>query len=216
MADRKKSAKRAYNSSRRQEQARLTRRQIVEAARKLFIERGYAGATLDAIAQQAGVAVETVYASFRNKRAILAKLVDISVVGDDEPVPLLQRAGPQAVQKETDQRRQIEMFAQDIYEIMSRMAPLFEVMRTAAKTEPDIHEMLKKILNSRLQGMGEFIKFLSANGPLRKGLTRAEAAESVWALTSAEEFTLLIVDRGWSAEQYKGWLAETLERVLLP
>ena len=216
IVDKKKLIKRTYNSSRRLEQARQTRREIIEAARKLFIERGYAGATLDAIAQEAGVAVETVYASFGNKRAILTKLMDVSLVGDDEPVPLLQREGPQTVQQEKDQRRQIELFVQDIYEIMSRTAPVFEVMRTAAKTEPDISEMLQNMLNARVQGMGAFIKFLSANGPLRNRLTHEDAAETVWAMTSAEVFGLLNFDRGWSGEQYKKWLADALERLLLP
>ena len=93
----KSSPKRRYNSTRRQQQAQATRRQIIEAARQLFTERGYTGSTIDAIALQAGVAPETVYAIFGNKRAILARLLETSLVGDEEPVPLLQRPGPQAV-----------------------------------------------------------------------------------------------------------------------
>jgi AcrR family transcriptional regulator len=208
--------KRAYNSSRRKEQALETRRQIVEAARPLFIERGYAGATIDAIAQNAGVAPETVYAAFGSKRAILAGVFEVSLVGDDLPIPLLERPGPQEAMLETDQHRQIELFAADIYNIMSRVAPLFDVMRVAAKTEPEIAQMLENILRARVQGMMAFVRALIKNGPLRPGITAEKAAETVWALTSAEVFTLLQTNRGWSEEEHKQWLADSLTRLLLP
>ena len=208
--------KRAYNSNRRQEQARQTKRQIIEAARSLFIERGYAGATIDAIAQNAGVAPETIYAAFGSKRAILARLFEVSLVGDDLPIPLLERQGPQAAMNETDQRRQIELFADDIYEIMSRVAPLFDVMRGAAKTETEMAEMLQNILNARVQGMLAFVRALVKNGPLRQGLTPERAAETVWLLTSAEVFTLLKTNRAWTEESHKRWLVDSLTRLLLP
>ena len=207
--------KRAYNSGRRQEQARQTRLQIVGAAHDLFIERGYAGATIEAIALKAGVAVETVYASFGNKRAILSKIIDISIVGDDEPIPLSQRQGPQAVQNETDQRRQIELFVNDMYVIMGRAAPILDIMRVAAKTEPDISEMLQNILNARVQGMMIFVRSLLKNGPLREGLTPEEAAETVWMLTSGEAYLMFTVNRAWTEGKYKKWLAGALERLLL-
>lgn len=208
--------KRRYDSSRRKEQALQTRRQIVEAARQLFLSRGYTGATIDAIAQEADVAVETVYATFGNKRAILSQLIDVSLVGDEQPAPLLQREGPQAVMNETDQQRQVELFAKDIYEIMSRMTPIFEIMRTASKADTEIAEMYKNMLNSRAQGLMAFIRALRKNGPLRDGVTANEAAETVWTLTSADVITLLMTDRGWSAEKYKRWLIEMLTRFLLP
>jgi AcrR family transcriptional regulator len=208
--------KRTYNSSRRKEQALQTRRQIVEAARPLFIERGYAGATIDAIAQNAGVAPETVYAAFGSKRAILAGVFDVSLVGNDLPIPLLERRGPQEAMHETDQHRQIELFAADIYNIMSRVAPLFDVMRVAAKTETEIAEMFENILKARFQGMLSFVRALIKNGPLRPGITAEKAAETVWALTSAEVFTLLQTNRGWSEEEHKRWLADSLTRLLLP
>lgn len=211
----KPSVKRRYNSSRRKEQALQTRRQIVEAARQLFLSRGYAGATIEAIAQQAGVAVETVYAIFGNKRAILARLIDVSLVGDEESIPLLEREGPQAVMKETDQHRQIEVFAEDIYEIMSRMTPVFEIIRTAAKTDTEIAGMYENMLNSRVQGLMAFVQALMKNGPLREGVTAESAAETVWTLTSADVITLLMTHRGWSAENYKRWLKAMLTRFLL-
>jgi len=208
-------AKRAYNSRRRQEQVRQTQRAIVEAASELFARLGYSGATMELIALDAGVAVETVYASFGNKRAILSRLVDVSLVGDEEPVPLFQREGPQAVFAEKNQHRQVVLFARDMTNIMSRMAPLFGVMRAAAKTEPEIAAMLQKILHDRIDGMKVFVRALLSNGPLRAGLTLEQAAETVWAITSGEVFILLVTDRGWSLEKYGEWLADSLTRLLL-
>ncbi len=208
--------KRTYNSSRRKEGALETRRQIVEAARELFLSRGYTGATIEAIADRARVAPETIYATFGNKRAILSRLVEVSLVGIDPPIPLLERPRPRAIDQETDQSRQIELFAEDMYEIMGRMAPLFELIRSAARTEPEIAELLKRMLEARIQGMSVFVRTLIKNGPLRPGLTAEAAAETVWAVSSGEVFTLLTVNRGWDEGQYKKWLTDALIRLLLP
>jgi TetR/AcrR family transcriptional regulator of autoinduction and epiphytic fitness len=210
------SPKRKYDSSRRKEQARQTRLQITEAAHRLFVERGYAGATIEAIAQEAGVAQETVYAIFGSKRKILSFLLDISVGGDDQPVRILDRPKPQAVLHDTNQRRQLEMFSTDITEIMSRAAPVFEIMRSAAKLEPEIAELLQNMLEERLQNMIHFVQSVAANGSLRDGLDEAQAGEIVWAMTSPELFQLLTVDRGWTKEKYAQWLADALTRQLLP
>jgi TetR/AcrR family transcriptional regulator of autoinduction and epiphytic fitness len=210
------SPKRKYDSSRRKEQARQTRLQITEAAHRLFVERGYAGATIEAIAQEAGVAQETVYAIFGSKRKILSFLLDISVGGDDQPVRILDRPKPQAVLHDTNQRRQLEMFSTDITEIMSRAAPVFEIMRSAAKLEPEIAELVQNMLEERLQNMTHFVQSVAANGSLRDGLDEAQAGEIVWAMTSSELFQLLTVDRGWTKEKYAQWLADALTRQLLP
>ena len=170
---------------------------------------------LEAIAQEAGVAVETIYASFGNKREILSSLISVSFVGDDDPTPLLQRQGPLNALQEKDQHRQIQLFARDMTEIMGRVAPLFEVMRSAAKTEPDIALMLQKILSERVEGMKVFIRALLSNGSLRDGLNLEEAAETTWALSSAEVYTLLVVDRGWTVEKYSKWLVSALTRLLV-
>jgi TetR/AcrR family transcriptional regulator of autoinduction and epiphytic fitness len=207
---------RRYNATRRQEQARQTRQTITEAARNLFVERGYVGATISAIAQEAGVAAETVYAAFGSKRAILSHLVDTSVVGDDQPVSLLDRPFVRETEQEPDQRQQIGMLAGQICAIMERMAPIFDVMRTAAKIEPDIAEMRAALLRGRQQGMMHFVRSVKAHGPLRDGLSLEKAADSVFALSSGEMFTLLTVDLRWSSDQYVAWLTETLIATLLP
>jgi AcrR family transcriptional regulator len=196
--------KRKYNSSRRKAQARETRLHIAEAARNLFYERGYAGA------------VETIYATFGSKSAILAFLLDISVGGDDQPVGILDRPEPQKVLQDIDQGRQLAGFTQGITQIMQRAAPVFEVMRIAAKTEPEIDQRLKRLLQERLENLTSFTRHVASNGPLRPGLDLPDAGELVWTMTSPEVFLLLTRDRGWSAEKYADWLEETLKRLLLP
>jgi TetR/AcrR family transcriptional regulator of autoinduction and epiphytic fitness len=208
--------KRKYDSSRRQVQAKETHDQIIEAARRLFFKRGYSGTTIDAIAQTAGVAPETVYAIFSNKRKILSTLMDISVGGDDQPIHLLDRPEQQVVLLETDQRRQVMLFSQGITEILGRVAPLFEVMRSAAKTEEDIENLLQHMLKERLENMTVFVIQIAAHGGLHGELDIPTAAELVWTITSPEVYLLLTRDRNFSTEQYAAWVQATLTRLLLP
>jgi len=208
--------KRRYNSPRRRAQAEQTRRQIVEAARRLFCERGYVGTTIEAIAELAEVASETVYASFGSKKAVLSQLIASSVLGDEGEGTLMDRPGPREVQGEQDPARQVQLFARDIRQIMQRVSPVFEIMRSAAKSEPEIAALLEKTLVERLDGMRHFVALLGNGEGLREGLTAEAAAETVWAITSPEVFRLLTADRGWPPARYEQWLAETLGRVLLP
>ncbi len=207
--------KRTYTSGRRRLQADQTRRSILEAARKLFYSRGYASATIEAIAQEAGVAPETIYAVFGSKPAILRALVDVTFAGDEEPVPLLERSFSLTAAEETDQRRLVELFAVNIYRIMARMSPVFALLRTTAKTDPEIAALLARLLHERLGGMSFFVEQLSRIDPLRGQLPADQASATVWAISSAEVFDLLTRDLGWSEEQYVTWLSSTLVRLLL-
>lgn len=208
--------KRKYNSTRRQQQSQQTRRQIIQTARKLFGEGSYAGTTIEAIAQEAGVAAETIYALFGSKRAILLNLVNVTLVDDDQPVPLLDRPFIQEAGKETDPHRLIRKFATDIYGIMTRMSPIFSLLRTTAKNDPEVTAMLDRILSERLRGMAFFIEQLRRTTSLRESIAPEEAAITVWTLSSAEVFDLLTRDQGWSQEQYISWLSDSVERLLLP
>jgi AcrR family transcriptional regulator len=208
--------KRKYDSTRRQAQARETKLRIAEAARPLFIERGYDGTTIDAIAERAGVAPETIYATFKNKRKILFFLFDISVGGDDQPIRVIDRPEPQAVLHDTDQHRQLAMFARGVTQILSRAAPVFEIMRGAAKTEPEIANLVERLTKERLQNMTKVAEHLAANGPLREGLNKYTAGEIIWALTSQELYLLFTRDLGWTNETYADWLTVSLSRLLLP
>lgn len=208
--------KREYRSTRRQEQARQTRIRIIEAARRLFTERGYSGATIEAIAAEAGVAVETVYAIFGAKLEIIKALVQVSVTGDDLPIPLLQRPEVLAVRELASQQAVVEKWAGDIARIMSRMGAVFAILNSAAPLEPEIAALLDKILQDRLAGIGFFVDQLIRTGPLRQGLGREQAVDTAWAVSSAEVYNLLTIRRGWDQVVYTRWLAGSAARLLLP
>lgn len=211
-----KSLKRKYDSSRRQALAEATKIQIAEAARRLFFKRGYAGTTIEEIANEAGVSKESVYGIFGTKQSILAFLLDVAVGGKELPLPVIQQPAPQAIMQDRDQRRQIDRIAQVCGEILSRAAPVYEIMRTAATTEPEIQKRVRHVHKERLENMTAFFRHVAANGPLREGLDEKRVGEIVWALTSPELFSLLTTELGWSREKYAEWLADILIRVLLP
>jgi len=211
------SPKRKYDSTRRQSQADETRRQILTAAHRLFTERGYAGATIEAIAAQAGVAPETIYAIFRNKGKILASLVNfLSASRAEERVPLLERIGPQAVSQERDQRRQLELFAQVVANNLEGNASISEIILVAAKTDQGIEKIMQQFIKQRRQHMAVAVQQIAANGPFRDNMDEEYATDTVWTLASPEVFLLLRRDLGWPKDKYAQWLTETLIRVLLP
>ena len=209
--------KRKYDSTRRQAQADETRRQILTAANKLFAERGYAGATIEAIAAEARVARETIYAIFKNKGKILVSLVNfLSATRAEERVPLLERAGPRAVAQEHDQRRQLQLFAQVVANNLEGNASISEIILVAAKTDQDIEKIMKQFIKQRRQHMAVAVQQIGANGPFRKNMDEEYAIDTVWILASPEVFLLLTRDLGWPKEKYTQWLAETLIMVFLP
>ena len=209
-------APRPYDSSLRKGQARQTRVRIVDAAERLFAERGYASSTMEAIASEAGVAVDTVYAAFGTKRGVLSGLMDVRVGGDDQRVDLLDRSGPQTVRREPNQRSQVEAFANDITSIIERARPVDDIMRGAAAVDSEVAALRARIQEHRFQNMLKFVSWVTVNGPLRGRMSEAAAAAIVWSLTSPEMHRLLRVDRGWTIERYTEWLAETLTLTLLP
>ena len=212
-----KTSKREYDSSRRQAQAKETRRYILEAARKLFTERGYAGATVEAVAAEAGVSAQTIYAIFKNKKKLLVSLMNVSpATGMEDHTPMSERANVQAVGQEHDQRRQLQMFAQVVASNLNQVAGVFEVIADAARIEPDFERIVQKLNKQRLEHMTFAVQQIAANGPFRVNMDETHARDIVWTLTSGEVFLLLTRDRGWSKEQYAEWLADMLIRALLP
>ncbi|HSD81435.1 MAG TPA: helix-turn-helix domain-containing protein [Solirubrobacteraceae bacterium] len=204
---------RRYRSERRREQAEQTRRRIIGAAAKLFEERGYEGASIAAIAEEAGVSQETVYARFRNKRTLLGELVRGAVRGDD-PAPVPQQAGPRAIAAATDQREQLRLFAADIVLRLERAAPVVAIVAGASRSEPELAELLARLHADRLRNLRVLVHAVAGNGPLRLG--EDAAVETVWALTSPELHQLLSRVRGWTRRRYRDWLADSLAQLLLP
>jgi AcrR family transcriptional regulator len=204
--------RRAYRSQRREEQAQETRTRILDAAQQLFVARGFAGATVNAIAQEAGTAQETVYQAFGNKRALLAELVQRAVRGDIR-TPVLDQPGPSAVQESRDVAEQLRLFAADIAKRLERAAPLMRVLGDAAQTDPELDALYRGFQQARQRNLRVFVDSLAANAELRA--SPREAAETVWALASPELHTLLTQTAGWSRKRYTAWLADTLAGALL-
>jgi AcrR family transcriptional regulator len=211
-----KGQRRRYDSALRQEQARQTRARILDAAQKLFSERGYANTSMEAVASGAGVATDTVYASFRSKAGLLHKLLDIRVAGDEEPLGVIEREGAQAVRREPNQQRQLEAFAVDVTTILERARPVDDIVRGAAAVDPEIAMFRTRMQEGRLENMRQLASWLAANGPLRGDIGVEEAATIAWTVASPEVHRLLRAERGWTVDRYTDWLAMTLTRTLLP
>ncbi|MGZ4334391.1 MAG: TetR/AcrR family transcriptional regulator [Gaiellaceae bacterium] len=212
MTDLKGDVKRPYRSERRREQAEQTRTRVLDVAAELFRERGYERTSISAVAASAGVADETIYAHFKNKRTLLGELVQRAVRGDDaRPVP--EQDAPRRLAAVSDQRAQLRAFAVDVAHRLERAAPLVAVVASAARGEPELAELLERLHAVRLQNLQVLVEALRANGSLR--LPPNAAAEAVWALASPELHQLLTETRGWSRRRYARWLAESLEALLL-
>jgi AcrR family transcriptional regulator len=203
---------RRYRSERRREQAEQTRRRVLDAAARLFELRGYEGASIAAIAEEARVSQETIYARFQNKRTLLGDLVHRAVRGDD-PTPVVEQAGPRAVAAATDQHEQLRLFAADIVLRLERAAPLITIVAGASRSEPELAELLARLHAHRRSNLRGLVDALAANGPLR--LPIDEAVETVWALTSPELHQLLTRVGGWTRRRYCDWLADSLARLLI-
>jgi AcrR family transcriptional regulator len=206
---------RTYDSPRRREQTRATRRGILDAASELFVEGGYVATTIEAIAAHADVSPETVYATFKNKRSLLSELIDISMAGDDVPVPILQRTWVQQMRDETDRSRQLQILARNGRLILERVTPIYEVLRGAAAADSAIASLWKLNKAQRFAGQNEMLRILTARNPLRGGLTLKIAADILFTIGSPETYRLLTVDRGWSADRFERWYADTIARLLL-
>jgi AcrR family transcriptional regulator len=207
--------RRAYDSPRRRQQALATRRAVLEAARELFIQRGYVATTIDAIAAGAAVSPETVYATFKNKRSLLSQLLDVAIAGDDAPVPILERPWVRQLRDEGDPRRRLRLLARNGRLILERTAPVYEVLRGAAAADPEIASLWEQAKAQRLAGQRELLGIVTERAPLRHGLPATTATDILFAIGSPETYRLLVVDRGWSADRFERWYADALARLLL-
>jgi len=199
-----------------QARTRLARAAVVQAARALFLERGYAGTTIEAISDASDVPPATVYRLFASKLGILRALLDVSVAGDDEDVPLPDRPHVRALVADSDPRRQLSGFAGITSGIMSRAEPVYRILVSAAGSDPDAAALLAEQTRHRLQGQSQIARALAHAGALRPKLRERDAADIIHALMSPEVYRLLVGDRGWSPRRYEQWLADVLISQLLP
>jgi AcrR family transcriptional regulator len=206
---------RVYDSSRRQEQARLTRRAVLDVAKAHFLERGYVATTIAAIAEDAGVSVETVYKAFGNKPGLAKTLFDVTIVGDDEPIPMMQRKFVQQNMADPDPRRRLTRYGAHIADVGTRVGPLLLVLRDAAVTDGGAAEIWQKLQAERVTGMSAFAQHLHEGGHLRRGVSPRQAADVLWAYNSVEMWDLLVRQRGWSSKRYGTWIGRQLVAALL-
>lgn len=207
--------KRPYSSTRRQEQARLTRRSILAAAADLFITNGYGATSLQQVADQAGVAVQTIYATFANKPTILEKLLDTAIAGDDEPVAVNDRDWMHSVFNDPDPAMRLHAYAAAVAGIHDRAGDLFGVLRAAAESEPTLAPLAATTEQRRRTGAASVVKGLENIGGLRNDLSTQRATDILWTLNSPDLFRRLVRDSGWSLAGYQEWLEEIMTNALV-
>ena len=206
--------RRRYDSPRRREQAAATRRAILEAAERLFGQRGYVRTSVAEIAAEAGVALKTVYAVFGTKAEVLRGLWNLRMRGDEEDVPMTEREWYRELIHEPDPRRRLALVARNARIVRERTAVVTEIVRQAAPADERIAALWDRFQRELYEiGMGGIAETLERDGVLA---TDARVATDIlWALTHPDLYQLLVRQRGWSPERYESWLAEALRRELL-
>ena len=199
-----------------QARTRLARAAVVEAARALFLERGYGATTIEAISDLADVPAATVYRLFSSKRGILKALLDVSIAGDDEAVPLAERPTVRSLLTDPDPRNKVAGFVGLAADVNSRVAPLYRILASAAGSDPDAAALLDELTRQRQEGQRLIARSLARAGALRPELRERDAADVIHALMSPEVYRLLVLDRSWKPERYERWLAAIVTDQLLP
>jgi AcrR family transcriptional regulator len=214
MPERVKS-KRRYNSPRRQEQAAATRGDILQAAQRLFEQDGYAATTMAAVAAEAGVATKTVYLAFETKSGLLRALWHLLLRGDERQAPVGERRSYRELLEEPDPKRQLQLNAHNSRRVKQRAAALMEVIREAAPTDPDIDALWNRIQTEFHALQRAIVQTLDERRALREGLDLDRATDIVWTLNHPNLWQLLVVQRGWTPEEWEHWFSDTASGQLL-
>ena len=207
--------KRSYDSPRRREQAAATRREILDAAQRLFERQGYAATKMSEIAEDAGVALKTVYAAFDTKSGVLRALWHALLRGDEEDVPVMDRAWYREVLEEPDAERQLRLNARNARAVKTRIAGVLDVIRQAALLDADTEALWARIQSDFYENQRAIVQALDARGALRPGLEVAEAADILWTLNHPDVWQLLVTQRGWTAERWEQWFVDSCSGQLL-
>lgn len=211
-----KVAQRSYRSSRREEQARRTRMRILDAATAAFMERGYAGATIRAIAAAAGVSVPTVELGFGTKASLLKAAIDVAIVGDDEAVPVLDRGWTGAAHTAQTVEGFLAVAAEVVAAAQARSAGLVLAVFEGARTDPDLAELAAQRTTQRATTAAWLVDAMARITPLRPELTRVEAVDGMWVLMEPALFDRLVHHRGCTPDDYARWFAVAARRLLIP
>lgn len=201
----------------RREQAVESRQKVLQAAREVFVEAGYHGATMAQIAERSGLAVQTVSYHFGTKAKLLSELITASVarlMGESEP---LSEADWQAdVSRVKSSEELVASMVDAGHEAMLGIAQLMDVARIGAMTDPEVAEVFDFHENWRISDFGRAAKFLAELGAVRDGVDAEIAADILVTIFSPDTYRVLLIDRGWPAERIKAWMLDTLGRLLLP
>src|SRR4051794_9919888 len=214
MAERVKS-KRRYDSPRRREQAAATRRQILDAAQRLFERDGYAATTMAAIASEAGVALKTVYVVFETKSGVLRALWHLLLRGDEDAAPVGERQWYREILEEPDPEKKLRRAARASRAVKERAGGLMLVIRTGAAVDPDIAALWTRIQTDFYDNQRGIVESLAAGRALRRGLGVARATDILWTLNHPDQWQLLVGQRGWTPAAYERWFADTVCAQLL-
>jgi AcrR family transcriptional regulator len=198
-----------------QARTRLARAAVVDAARTLFLERGYGATTIDAISALSDVPPATVYRLLSSKRGILKALLDVSIAGNDEAIPMADRPPVRSLLADPDPRNMVASFVGIAAQVNVRTAAIYRILVSAAASDPDAATLLDELTRQRQQGQGRVARALARARALRPTLRERDAGDIIHALVSPEVYGLLVVDRGWPPERYETWLTETLVDQLL-
>lgn len=204
---------RGYRSSRREQQARRTRRRILDAATAVFLERGYAGATMRAIAAAAGVAVPTVELAFGTKARLLKAAIDVAIAGDDQAVPVLDRGWADTARQARTAEEFLAVVADVIAGAQTRSAGLVLAVFEGAHTDPDLAGLATQLTAQRATTARWLVDAMARITPLR---STADATDDLWLLMDPAVFHRLVRHRGWTPRRYADWFARSARHLLIP
>jgi AcrR family transcriptional regulator len=208
---------RHYSSPARAEATRANRQRILDAARQLFLKRGYVGTTVEAVAGRAGVSVQTIYNTVGGKAAVLKAVYDVMIAGDADPVPVVERATGRAMLAATDGRTCLGLYGRMNREIYERIGPFVAVLLTeGAAGDREVRAFIDTVENERAIGTRGIASHVASRFGLRAGLGVDEAADILWTLTSPDVVYRLVRKRRWTLERVEHWLGDTLADALLP
>jgi AcrR family transcriptional regulator len=188
---------------------------VVNAARDLFLERGYPATTIDAISDRSDVPTATVYRLFFSKLGILKALLDTSIAGDEQPLSVQERPPVAALLNEPEPEKMLAGFAASVVAINGRSNDIYRILSSAAGSDPGAAGLLAEYQHQRDDGQGAFARSLARADALRPGLRERDAADLIHVLMSPELYRLLVIERGWSPDRYQAWLINILAHQLI-
>lgn len=205
---------RGYNNEQREIAARDTRRRILAAAYELLTHASYASFSITALAGRAGVSPQTIYNSIGGKSAVLKACYDVTLAGDDEPVPMSERSQFRAMSESVDAAGFIRAYAEWCRVVAERVGPLLGPL-FAAGDERGVGEFFEQVERERRIGTTHAMTALLDRHGLPAGLGLERAIDAVWTLNSPEVWDRLVRRCGWSPAEYERWIRRQLEAVLV-